>query len=195
MTDRRAFLAGLTLAPAAIVVPAMAAAPATQDPAWLALLAKERSAAAAFDQMVDLREEADSRFFDAKAAFMAKWHAEMDEKNGKVWKFIQARPAHEDENERIEAGIRDHNAFAAGMRAQLAEIDGTLSQEAGLPDAEAKWDAACDAHTASVKAIVAYPSREADIIAHKLRLILDRYGDDNGDIAPLLSSITGEARA
>lgn len=193
MTDRRAFLAGLTLAPAAIVIPAMAATPATQDPAWLALLAKERNAAAVFDQMVDLREEADNRFFDAKAAFMAKWHAEMDDKNGKVWKFIQAQPAHEGEDARAIAGVRDHNAFTADMRAQLEGLDDALREQAGLPDAEAKWEAACDAHTASVKAIVAFPSREADIIAHKLRLILDRYGDDNGDIAPLLSSITGEA--
>lgn len=195
MTDRRAFLAGLTLAPAAIVIPAMAASPATQDPAWLALLAKERSAAAAFDHMVDLREEADDRFFDAKAAFMAKWHAEMDEKNGKVWKFIQARPADEGDDERAMAGVRDHNAFTAEMRAQLDGLDDALREQAGLPDAEAKWEVACDAHNASVKAIVAYPSRDADIIAHKLRLILDHYSDDNGDIAPLLSSITGEVRS
>ncbi len=194
MTNRRAFLAGLTLAPAAIVIPAMAATPATQDPAWLMLLAEERSAAAAFDQMVDLREEADSRFIDAKDAFMAKWQAEMDDKSGKVWKFIQARPAGEGGDERIMAGVRDHNAFNADMRAQLDGLDEAISREVGRPDVEAKWEAACDAHTASVKAIVAYPSRDTDIIVHKLRLILDRYGDD-GEIAPLLSSITGEDRA
>ncbi|QHD65760.1 hypothetical protein GS397_00860 [Sphingobium yanoikuyae] len=195
MTDRRAFLAGLTIAPAAIVIPAMAATPATQDPAWLALLAQERSAAAAFDQMVDLREEADDRFFDAKAAFMAKWQAEMDEKSGKIWKFIQARPADEGEDERATAGVRDHNAFNADMRAQLDGLDEALRREVGLPDVEDKWLTACDAHSASFRATIAFPSRDPDIIAHKMRMILDRCGDDNGDLRPLLTSIVGEAEA
>lgn len=193
MTDRRAFLAGLTLAPAAIVIPAMAATPAAQDPAWLSLLAEERRTAVIFDQMVDLREEADDRFYDAKAAFMAKWQAEMDDKSGKPWKFIQARPADEGEDERATAGVRDHNAFNANMRAQLDGLDEALGREVGLPDVENKWLTACDAHSASFRATIAFPSRDPDIIAHKMRMILARYGDDNGDIAPLLSSITGEA--
>ena len=193
MTDRRAFLAGLTLAPAAIVIPAMAATPATQDPAWLSLLAEEQRTAVIFDQVVALREEADDRFYDARAAFMVKWQAEVDDKSGKPWKFIQARPADEGEDERATAGVRDHNAFNADMRAQLDGLDDALRREVGLPDVENKWLTACDAHSASFSAIIAYPSRDPDIIAHKMRMILGRYGDDSGDIAPLLSSITGEA--
>ena len=199
-TSRRAVMRALIIAPSIIATPVVASAapglvciPATQRPEWLALLAEERRLDAIFDQMVDLRNDAEERYIQARTVLTAAWQAEMDDMGGKPWKFVQARPGHEADAERTAAGIADYNAFGARMRDEEKGIREKARQEVGMADAEAKWSEACDAHMASFSAIIAFPSRDPDIIAHKMRMILDRYGAENDDMRPLLTSIVGEA--
>lgn len=193
MTDRRHFLTAALIAPVVIAAPAIAA-PAfvcspVQDPAWLALLADERRLDAIFEQMVDLRNDAEERYVKAYDSLTEDWQREMDDKGGKPWKFIDARPAHEVGEERTIAGVADFNAFGPRMRDELCRLKEEARQAARLPEAEDRWLEACDAQMAAFNAVIAYPSRDPDIIAHKMRMLLDRFGDDNGDLSRMLASI------
>jgi hypothetical protein len=188
----------LAILPAAIITPPAAHAavelvgashPASADVEWLALLETERRASKAFELEVDKKETADDRFFAARAAA----EAELDRDAGQPWRFIKARPAHEQGDARTEAGIRDYNADCERRRTAKAALDDRLRAEMGMDEVDERYDAACDAHDAAVMAIIAHPSRDPGIIAHKLRLIVTEYGDTNGDLRPLLRSITGEA--
>ena len=199
-TSRRAVMRALAILPAAIVTPPAAHAaielvcsPAG-DGAWAALLAEERRSAAAFDAILDEYNDAYDRLFEAKRVAKADWNRQWDEA-GKLWKFIDARPANEQGDERATAGVRDYNANLERLRQEREGIEQRVREQCGFDAVDERYSDACDAHTAAIKAIVAYPSRDPDIIAHKLRMLIDRYGDDDGDFAPLLSSITGEAAA
>lgn len=195
MTDRRTFLTAALIAPVAIAAPAIASVSATQHPEWLALLAEERRLDVIFGQMVDLLEGVERRYLEVRTVLTENWQRQMDDRNGKPWKFIQDRPSHESDEERTTAGVADHNAFAARMREERECLGDKARQEVGMAEAEAKWHGACDAHMASFHAVITYPSRDPAIIAHKMRMILDRFGDTNGDLRPLLASIVGETRA
>lgn len=197
-TSRRAVMRALAILPAAIVTPpaAHAAVELICSPAanagWGDLLARERRAAAAYDALADLEEAAYDRFYDARSAAVAQWQAEWDDKAGKPWKFIDARPVHEAKDTRVDAGVQDHNAFCERMRNERDALEAPLLQRSGLPEAEAQCSEARKAHVAAIQAVIAFPSRDPDIIAHKLRMLVDLYGDDNGDLTPLLTSISGE---
>ncbi|WP_333605970.1 hypothetical protein [Novosphingobium sp.] len=191
MTDRRTFLASFALAPIAIAAPAIAVSPAVRDHQWLALLAAERQTSDAFAMEADANEEAYDRFYDMRKAALE----ELERDAGQPWRFIQARPTHEQGDARTEAGIRDYNADCERRRTEQATLDERLRLEMGLDGVDERYDVACDAHYDSVRAIIAYPSRDPDIIAHKLRLILNLGGVSSGDIRPLLASINGEAVA
>ncbi len=197
-TSRRAVMRALAILPAAIVTPPAAHAavdlvgapyPASADVEWLVLLAAERRASQAFDLEADVNEAAYDRYFEARSAA----EAELDRDAGQPWRFIEARPAHERGDARTNAGIRDYNADCERRRTEKAALDDRLRAEMGMDGVDERYDAACDAHYDTVLAIIAHPSRDPDIIAHKLRLIVTRYGDTNGDLKPLLTSITGEA--
>ena len=200
-TSRREVMRALIVAPSIIATPAVASAAtglvctptATQDPAWLVLLDNERHAATVYDIEVEAEDQAYDRYYTASKAADAKWQAAWDEKAGKPHKFIDARPAHETGDLRVSNGIADHNAFCARMRKERDALEPPLLQESGLPAAQETCTAARSAHIAAIQAIVAYPSRDPDIIAHKLRLLIGQYGDDEGDMTPLLTSIIGEA--
>ncbi|WP_293921834.1 hypothetical protein [Sphingobium sp. UBA5915] len=124
---------------------------------------------------------------------MDAWQAEWDEKSGRPYIFIEARPESETGDERTEAGIRDYNAYHAIMRERRERIEEECRAKTGLHKFSDEYDAVCRAHTATIKAIVSYPSRDPEIIAHKLRMIIERDGDDNGELKFLLASIVGEA--
>ncbi|WP_122928441.1 MULTISPECIES: hypothetical protein [Sphingobium] len=194
MTDRRAFLAGLTLAPAAIVIPAMAAAPATQDPAWLALLAAERSASAHFTAVAAEHDDAHDLLFWTRNTLTDAWDKERSEASN-PGKFIDARPSSESQDERCAAGIRDFNANNARLRVEKAKIEERARQASGFADVDRLYEAASSRHRSAIAAVIAHPARDPDIIAAKLRLLIKEFGDETGDLGPLLSSITGEARA
>ncbi|GAY19717.1 hypothetical protein SFOMI_0237 [Sphingobium fuliginis] len=89
--------------------------------------------------------------------------------------------------------MQDHNAFCQRMRVERDALEAPLMTQSELPEAEAKCSAARRDHVAAIKAVIAYPSRDPDIIAHKLRFMIDQFGDEEGDLTPLLTSITGEA--
>lgn len=202
-SSRRAVMRALIVAPSIIATPAVAhaatglicAPTATQDPAWLVLLEDERHAATAYDIEVEAEDQAYGRFYAARDDAASKWQAAWDQEAGKPHLFIDARPAHETGDLRVSNGIADHNAFCARMRKERDALELPLLHESGLPAAQEKCTAARSAHIAAIQAIIAYPSRDPDIIAHKLRLLIDQFGDDEGDLAPLLASITGEAVA
>jgi hypothetical protein len=123
---------------------------------------------------------------------MEGWQAEWDDKCGKPHKFIDARPDHEQGDERVAAGIIDYNAFLKVMESRRDSVTVGLSTEYGVAETEECYYVARDAHVASINALIAYPSRDPDIIAHKLRLMVEQFGDEEGDLRPLLNSITGE---
>lgn len=198
-TSRRAVMRALAILPAAIVTPPAAHAAVelvcspAGDAGWSTLLAEERRTAAASLQAGIEADSAFSRYSKARKAFMEGWQAEWDEKCGKPHKFIDARPAHEQGDARVAAGIIDYNAFPKLMESRRDAVTAGLNTEYGVAETEERYYVAHDAHMASIKAMIAYPSRDPDIIAHKLRLLIDQFGDDEGDLRPLLNSITGEA--
>lgn len=199
-SSRRQVMRALIIAPSLIATPVASAATgpvctptASQDPAWLALLEDERRTAAAAKQAGKAADDAFSRFSNARDAFMEGWQAEWDDKSGRPYKFIDARPAHEEGDCRINAGMIDYNAFHKLMKAKRDQTTAALNSQYRVAETEDVWGAAHDTHIAAIKAIIAYPSRDPDIIAHKLRLLIDQFGDDEGDLAPLLTSIAGEA--
>jgi len=198
-TSRRAVMRALAILPAAIVTqPAAHAAvelvsSPVSDGRWAKLLADERRAASAYDELVNAEDAAYDRFYSARDAADAKWQARWDEKAGKPYIFIDARPAHEQGDERATAGIHDHNAFCEAMRKERDAMEAPLLKQSWLTEAQAECSAARSAHIATIEAIVAYPSRDPDIIAHKLRLLIEQFGDVDGDLPRLLASITGEA--
>ncbi|NML88795.1 hypothetical protein HHL26_06900 [Sphingobium sp. TB-6] len=199
-SSRREVMRALIIAPSLIATPVASAATGlvctpttTQDPAWLALLEDERRTAAAAKQAGKAADDAFGRFSNARASFMEGWQAEWDDKHGKPYKFIDARPAHEEGDCRINAGMVDYNAFPKLMKAKRDQTTAALNSQYRVAETEEVWSVAHDTHIAAIKAIIAYPSRDPDIIAHKLRLLIDQFGDDEGDFAPLLTSITGEA--
>lgn len=196
-TSRRDAMRSFAILPAILAAPSVASAAitATQHPDWLALLAEERRTSADFGHIGDVQDDAYGRFYDARAAAMEAWQADWDKKIGRPHLFIDARPGTEEWEERSSAGIRDYNAYHERMVAQREAIETNARRASGLIEIDKRYDALCDAHTAAIKAIVAYPSRDPDIIEFKLRMIINRYGDDNGEIAPLLASIAGEAVA
>ncbi|MCB4858403.1 MULTISPECIES: hypothetical protein [unclassified Sphingobium] len=190
----------LIIAPSLIATPVASAATGlvctpttTQDPAWLGLLDDEREASSAYNMALEAEDQAYDRYFAASKAAEAKWQAAWDEKAGKPHEFIDARPAHETGDLRVTNGIADHNAFCARMRAERDTLEESCDRESGLPAAKEECRAAGQRQGAAIRAIVAYPSRDPDIIAHKLRLLIGEYGDDEGDLTPLLTSIVGEA--
>ncbi|MFB0875345.1 MULTISPECIES: hypothetical protein [unclassified Sphingobium] len=193
MTSRRTFITAAALAPVAIAAPAVAAIPATQHPDWLALLAEERRLSAAFDLMALEQEQADDRFFAACEAAEADWQRRFDaHRRLPTIPDVEGESADELER-RAQAAIRTWNAENQAMRDERETIRERLREQTGLADVEARYSAACSAHTASIRAIVAHPSRDPDIIAHKLRMIVKRQGDSSGSIAPVLASISMEA--
>jgi hypothetical protein len=185
----------IAILPSLIATPVAAAGlvclPA-DDAGWIALLAEERRAAATFDQTCEEHNEAYDRLFAAESAAKADWNDQWLEA-GHLWKFVDARPAHEQGDERATAGVSDYNANLARLRQERDKIEARVRRETGFDAVDQRHDAACAAHSKAVKAIIAHPSRDPDIIAHKLRLLIERYGDDEGDLAPLLASIVGEA--
>lgn len=193
MTSRRTFITAAALAPVAIAAPAFAAIPASQHPDWLALLAEERRASDAFDAWIDIQDEAHSRYYEARNRAMEAWEQEWRARAGKPQPFIEARPPEEVGEDRVQAGIRDYNEFHQRMRAERDTIGERLPEKAALAAIDERYDELCDAHTGTIDAILSYPSRDPDIIAEKLRLIVKRHGDGNGSLAPLLASIVGEA--
>ena len=197
-SSRRNVMRALAILPATLITPTAAHAAgdfvrapcaASADAEWLGLVAAERRASNAFDVEAGANENAYDRFYKARSVA----EAELDRDAGQPWRFIQARPAHEHGTARTEAGIRDYNADCQRRRTERATLDDRLRSEMDLDTVDEKYDAACDAHYAAVRAIIAHPSRDPDIIAHKLRLILEVGGDNNGDLRPLLASIAGEA--
>ncbi len=195
-SSRREVMRALIIAPSIIATPVASAATglvctptATQDPAWLALLEDERRLSVAFDIEANQNDKAYSSFFAARSDA----EAALDQGAGEPWRFIQARPAHEVGEVRTTAGIRDYNAHCERIRAIRDGMDDRLRSEMDLDSVDDRYDAASDAHYAAVCALIAFPSRDPDIIAHKLRMIVSYHGDANGDLTPLLTSITGEA--
>ena len=198
-TSRRAVMRALAILPAALVTPpaAHAAVEMVRSPAgdagWAALLAEERWTAAASRQAGIIADEAFSRYSKARDAFMKDWQSEWDDKHGKPHKFIDARPAHEQGDVRVAAGIVDYNAFPRTMEARRDAATAALNDEHGVMETEDRYYLAHDAHVDAIQALIAYPSRDPDIIAHKLRLLIEQFGDEESDLRPLLNSITGEA--
>jgi len=198
-TSRRAVMRALAILPAAIVTPPTAHAAVelvcspVSDGRWAKLLADERRAATAYDELANAEDAAYDRFYSARDAADAKWQARWDEKAGRPYIFIDARPAHEQGDERATAGIHDHNAFCEAMRKERDAMEAPLREQSGLAEAQADCSAARSAHIAAIEAIVAYPSRDPDIIAHKLQLLIEQFGDDDRNLRPLLSSIDGRA--
>ncbi|MCC4251215.1 hypothetical protein LL251_02140 [Sphingobium naphthae] len=192
MTSRRSFIAGLAVAPVAIVAPAVAALPAAQHPDWLALLANEQQAEAAFSLLTVEQEQADSRFFDACRAAEQAWQRAYD-----AHSRLPHVPLVEGESPaaleaRVQQAIGKWNAENRAMRDDRDGLEARLRVETGLAEVEQRCETALSTYVAAVKAIIAYPSRDPDIIAHKLRLMLDQYGDDSDGCMSLLASITGE---
>ncbi|WP_157035892.1 hypothetical protein [Sphingobium chungbukense] len=191
----------LTVIPSIIATTAAASAAtglscipaASKDPAWLALLDDERRAAAVASQAAGAADEAFGHFAKARASFMEGWQAEWDDKFGRPHKFIDARPTHEEGDERVNAGIADYNAFPTMMKEKRNQTTAALNTQYGVQETEEVWSAAHDTRMGAIKAIIAYPSRDPDIIAHKLGLLIEHFGDEEGDLKPLLTSITGEA--
>lgn len=193
MTSRRTFIAALATAPVAIAAPAIAAVPATQHPDWLALIADERRLHEAFNVMVDVQEEADDRYYAACEVAEREWQAAYDARRTlPAVDDIEGESADEREN-RIRTAIANWNAGNQAMRDQRDDLRAKVREQSGLADVEERYLAACSAHTKAIRAIVAYPSRDPDIIAHKLCLMMERYGDDSGELKPLLASIVGGA--
>lgn len=195
MTSRRGFIASLAVAPVAIVAPAFATPAATQHPDWLSLLADERRTFAEFDHMCAVQEAADDRFFDAREMAERAWQRDFD-----AHRALPHVPPIEGESAlsleaRVQDAIKKWNAENQRMRAEREALDGRLRVETGLVEVDQRHERACSAHMAAIRAILAYPSRDPDIIAHKLQMIIDHYGDDNGDYAVLLASIDGEGLA
>ncbi|MCC4252242.1 hypothetical protein LL251_07380 [Sphingobium naphthae] len=193
MTSRRAFIAGLAAAPVTIAAPALAAIPAAQHPDWLALLANEQRAEAAFNLLIDEQEQTLRRFFAACRAAEKAWQRAYD-----AHRSLPHVPQIEGESAaafdaRVQEAIGKWNAENRAMRDDRDGLEARLRVETGLAEVEQRYKTACSAHVAAVKAIIAYPSRDPDIIAHKLRLMLDQYGDDSDGCMSLLASITGEA--
>lgn len=192
MTSRRSFIAGLAVAPVAIAAPALAAIPAAQHPDWLALLANAQQAEAAFNLVIDEQEQALRRFFAACRAAELEWQRAYD-----AHSRLPHVPQVEGESPaafeaRVQEAIGKWNAENRAMRDDRDGLEARLRVETGLAEVEQRYETAGSAHVAAVKAIIAYPSRDPDIIAHKLRLMLDQYGDDSDGCMSLLASITGE---
>ena len=185
-TSRRAVMRALAILPAVIVAPQTAQAAAqlvcapqspVNDERWRALLAEMARADAAHSEAFEAWGAAETRYYELKP---------------EMWKAV-LRPTSTDENGVIFFDPDVYNAEVAASRKKHQEDEAEARRVSGYDEAEAFQSAALDRLTASIKAIIAYPSREPDIIAAKLQLIIREYGDDNGDLAPLLSSITGEA--
>ncbi|RYM11012.1 hypothetical protein [Sphingobium cupriresistens] len=199
-TSRRGAMRALAIIPAIIAAPAASAAtglvciPATQHADWLALLAEERRLSAAFDLMVDEQEEADDRFYAACEAAEKDWQRAWEARTWPGVDRLEGQSDQEFENS-VQVAVQRWNVEGEAARQQREAIRDLARQETGLAEVEGRYKAACDTHTAAIRAIIAYPSRDPDIIAQKLRVILDRFGDDSGDLRPLLASIVGEAQA
>ena len=199
-TSRRGVMRALTVLPSIFATTAIANAAtglaciptASQDPSWLALIDQERQTSLAYNVALEAEDQAYDRYFAAKEAADAKWQAEWDGKAGKPHIFIDARPAHEAGDLRVNNGIVDHNAFCSRMQAKRKTLEASCDQESGFPAAKENCLAAGERHDAAIRAVIAYPSRDPDIIAHKLRLLIGEYGDEESRLASLLASI-GEA--
>jgi len=184
-TSRRAVMRALAILPAAIITPPAAHAavelvcsPNNNSDRWVSLLAD-------FDQAV----KAHSCAFDAHSEAEARYYAALPLEPRKVY----LRPTSTNERGEI---FFDADAYNAEVRAAQAEfkqakVDAFLSS--GCAETEPAQSDALDRMTEAMQAIIAFPSRDPDIIAHKLRLLIDQFGDDEGDLHPLLNSITGEA--
>lgn len=174
MTDRRAFLTAALMAPVAIATPALAASTA-HDPHWKALLAEMARSNKAHDVASAGTDEAYDRYF----AMRPKLREVRLRANGKD----------SDGNHLVDAAAYNAERRAAQEEFEQADVD--ARRISGYGEREIVQASSLDALTASIKAIIAYPSRDPDIIAFKLRLIVKEYGDDSGDLTPLLASIAG----
>ncbi|EZP72356.1 hypothetical protein BV96_01789 [Sphingomonas paucimobilis] len=186
-TSRRAVMRALAILPAAIVTPAAAhaavelvCAPPDNGARWASLLTN-------FEQAV----ETHSRAFDAHCESEARYYAALPGEPRKVY----LRPTSTNERGEIFFDADAYNAEVKAARAEFQQAKIDAFQLSGCAETEVAQGAALDAMTEAMRAIIAFPSRDPDIIAQKLRLIIKEYGDDNGDLTPLLCSITGEAQA
>lgn len=194
--SRRAVTRALFLLPAAAVpaaavaAPAFVCSPALQDPAWLALLAAETEASRNFTAVAAEHDEAYDRLSAARNTLMDAWKKERSATNN-PGKFIAARPYHESEGDRCAAGIRDYNANNARLAAEKSEIEGRARKMSGFADVDQRYEAASSRHRSTISAVIAYPTRNPDFIADKLRLLIKEFGDETDELSPLLTSIEG----
>lgn len=172
--SRRSFVAGLAVVPiAACAAPAVATAPAE----WTALLAEKDRALKAFELAFDAHSDAQQRYYDTQP----------EEPKAIV------KPSAVDSEGVIFFDAERFNADWATAKAAHAEADAEAMRQSGWEETEAAQRAASDAHQDVMRRMLALPTTNPDIIAEKLDLIIQEYGDEMDGVAVVIQSLKGSA--
>jgi len=184
-TSRREVMRAIAIIPSIIATPFAASAatglvcaPTNDNARWASLLAD-------FEQA----QKAHSCAFDAHSEAEGQYYATLPQEPRKV--YLHATSTNERGEIFFDADAYNAEVMAARAEFEQAKID--TYDASGCAETEIAQSDALDTMTEAMRAIIAFPSRDPDIIAHKLRLIIKEYGDDEGDLRPLLASIAGEA--
>lgn len=185
--SRRGFLAAAALAPIAISVPAVAIA-ADADPKWLDLLSAERQASEHFTTASSAHDDAYDIYYDAVRVWNEGWQARKDDLRLSRVEWIEGEDA-ESRRLRVESSIKDYGRQSVALEREQQAGAERIRQECGLALSEKKFSEASSRHRKAISAIIAYPSRDPSIITAKMELLIKEFGDESGDLGPLLQSI------
>ena len=184
-TSRRDVMRALAIIPSIIATPIAASAatglvctPASDNGRWAAVLADFEQAQKAHSCAFNVHSEAEGRYYAALPLEPRK---------------VYLHPTSTNERGEIFFDADAYNADVRAARAEFEQAKIDAYDASGCAETEAAQSDALDTMIEAMRAIITFPSRDPDIIADKLRLIIKEYGDDNGDLAALLTSITGEA--
>lgn len=199
-TSRRAVMRALIIAPSIIATPFAASAapglvciPATQHPEWLDLLSAERQASEDFTVISNAHEDAYDIYYDEVRAWNDGWQTRKDDLRLPHVEWIEGEDA-ESRRLRVEASIKKYGRQSIALEREQKAGAERIRRDCGLALSEKKFSEASSLHRNAISAIVAYPSRDPSIIAAKVELLIKEYGDESGDLAPLLASIAGKAQ-
>jgi hypothetical protein len=189
----------LIIAPSIIATPIAASAatglvciPATADPKWLALLAAERRTSEQFTITATAHDDAYGIFYDAVRVWEKEWQARKEALRLPHVEWIEGESA-ESREPRVTASIREYNRQAMALDREQKVGEERIRQECGLAGIEKEYAEASSRHRGAISAIIAHPSRDPAIIIAKMELLIREFGDESGDLGPLLASIVGGA--
>ena len=197
-TSRRAVMRALAILPAAIVAPPAAHAAVelvcspAGDAAWSTLITDEQRARETFEAGMEAQDLVYGRYHDALKAAEDDWHDRFSARRFPAVPIVASETEVEREA-RVEAAVQDWNAEGQTFRDQRDSIKPRLREQFDIDKVDQDYSEKADRHNAAIRAIIAYPSRSPEIIAHKLKLVLQQWGDWDGILSPLLASIEGRS--